>query len=386
MSNNTLFDDTSLIQSKLDQCGLVTIDEPRTYLISRTLVIHSHTRLVSAPGVIFRAAPNSRCALIENEHFATDGRDEDIHIEGGLWDGNCDEMGLDAFEETADYNRLGFAYDPAVFKGKLIRFAHIDNISLEKMTVKDPVSYGIQIADTRHFIVRDILFDYNNHFGTTDGVHINGPAEFGLIENIMGTTNDDMVSLTTVDEAHAEVTRGPIKNVEIRNISATDGYSGVRILSCGEPLLHVRVSGVYGSYRHNAVLVSQHNVHKGEPVWMDDISIEHVHAHKSALRLQPPCHIRWEKNAIETLAVVWFAFGSRVGNALVRDIYRYEDTETNGALIKLDKDVQIDRLVMENVSQSCREGINPPLIDNKATVKTLLLSCIQDEASPSAIH
>ena len=385
MTTDTFHDDTSIIQSQLDQRGLVFITEARTYLISRTLIIRSHTRLVSAPGVVFRAAPNSRCALIENEHFATTGRDEDIHIEGGVWDGNCDERGLDAFEETADYNRLGFAYDPAVFKGKLIRFAHIDNISLEKMTVKDPVSYGIQIADTRHFITRDIIFDYNHHFGTTDGVHINGPAEFGLIENIMGTTNDDMVSLTTVDEAHAEVTRGPIKNVEIRNISATDGYSGVRILSCGEPLLHVRVSGVYGSYRHNAVLVSQHNVHKGEPVWMDDIAIEHVHAHKSGLRLQPPCHNRWEKNAIETLSIVWFAFGSRVGNAVVRDIYRYEDTETDGPLVRLDKDVQIDRLVMENISQTCRDGINPPLIDNQATIKTLLTSCIQDEASPSAL-
>ena len=99
-------------------------------------------------------------------------------------------------------------------------------------------------------------------------------------------------------------------------------------------------------------------------------------AHKSDLRLQPPCHTRWEKNAIETLAVVWFAFGSRVGNALVRDIYRYEDTETDGPLVRLDKDVQIDRLVMENVSQSCREGINPPLIDNQATIKTLLTSNI----------
>ena len=70
MTNDTLYDDTALIQTKLDQCGLVTITEQRTYLINRTLIIHSHTRLVSAPGVIFRAAPNSRCALIENEHFA----------------------------------------------------------------------------------------------------------------------------------------------------------------------------------------------------------------------------------------------------------------------------------------------------------------------------
>ena len=370
-------DDTSFIQSQLDRCGLVCISEPRTYLISRTLVIHSHTRLIVAPGVVFRAAPNSRCALLENEHFATNGRDEDIHIEGGLWDGNCDEMGLDAYEESEAHNRLGFPYDPALFKGKLIRFAHVEQISLEKMTVKDPVSYGIQIADVRHFIVRDLLFDYNNHFGTTDGVHINGPASFGLIENIMGNTNDDMVSLTTVDEAHAEVTRGPIKSVEIRNVSSEDGYSGVRLLSCGEPMLHIRVSGVYGSYRHNAVLVSQHDVHKGEPVWMDDISIEHVHAHKSGLRLQPPCHIRWEKDCIETLPIVWFAFGSRVGTALVRDVYRHEDTETNAPLVGMDADVQIDRLVLENISQTCRPGLNPPLIDNKAAVKNLLVSNIQ---------
>ncbi len=373
MTNTSFNDDTSFIQSQLDCCGLVCITEQRTYLINRTLVIHSHTRLVVAPGVVFRAAPNSRCALLENEHFAKDGRDVDIHVEGGLWDGNCDEMGLDAYEESEAHNRLGFEYNPAVFKGKLIRFAHVEQISLEKMTVKDPVSYGIQIADVRHFIVRDLLFDYNNHFGTTDGVHINGPASFGLIENIMGNTNDDMVSLTTVDEAHAEVSRGPIKNVEIRNVSSEDGYSGVRLLSCGEPLLHVRVCGVYGSYRHNAVLLSQHDVHKGEPIWMDDISIEHVHAHKSGLRLQPPCHIRWEKDCIETLPVVWFAFGSKVGTAIVRDVYRYEDTETNAPLVGMDADVQIDRLILENISQTCRPGINPPLIDNKATVKTLVV-------------
>ncbi|MBR0458760.1 MAG: hypothetical protein IJJ26_05955 [Victivallales bacterium] len=369
-----LIDDTSLLQQKLDQTGLVCIDEPRVYLLQRTLVIHSHTRLVAAPGVIFRAAPNSRCALIENEHFASQGkeRDEDIHLEGGLWDGNCDQMGLDPLEETAEHNRIGYAYDPAVFKGKLLRFAHVDHISLEKLTVKDPVSYGIQIADTHYFIVRDLLFDYNNHFGTTDGVHINGPAAYGLIENIMGVTNDDIVSLTTVDEAHAEVSRGTIRDIEIRNISAENGYSGIRLLSCGEPMLHVRISGVYGSFRHNAVLISQHNVHPGEPIWFDDITVEHVHAHKSGVRLQPPCHIRWEKDAIETLPVVWFAFGSRVGNATLRDIYRYEDTETDAPLVGLDPDVSVERLVLDNIAQSCKPGVTPPLIDNRATVRTLL--------------
>ena len=85
-----------------------------------------------------------------------------------------------------------------------------------------------------------------------------------------------------------------------------------------------------------------------------------------------------ERDCIETLPVVWFAFGSRVGNALVRDIYRYEETETNAPLVGMDGDVQIDRLVLDNISQTCRPGLNPPLIDNKATVKKLIASNIQE--------
>ena len=62
--------------------------------------------------------------------------------------------------------------------------------------------------------------------------------------------------------------------------------------------------------------------------------------------------IHWEKDCIETLPVVWFAFGKRVGTALVRDIYRYEETETNAPLVGMDGDVQIDRLLLENISKT----------------------------------
>ncbi len=235
-----------IIQEMLDRRGLVSITDQGCYIISKTLVIHSHTRLILAPGVTMKAAPLSRCALIENESFYGGG-DVDIAIEGGVWDGNCDEMGMDPFEETSVENRTHGKYDPHVFKGKMMRFAHIEHFSLEKMTVRNPVSYGIQVADARFFIIRDILFDYNCNFGTTDGVHINGPARFGLIENLSGVTNDDMVSLTSVDEAHAQVTRGPIDSVERRNIAAENGYSGVRLLSRGEPVTNIRISGVYGA-------------------------------------------------------------------------------------------------------------------------------------------
>ncbi|MBQ5742746.1 MAG: hypothetical protein IIV79_00970, partial [Clostridia bacterium] len=169
-----IHDDTLALQVLLDARGIVTVDRPGTYLVSKTLIIHYDTRLVLAPGVHLLAAPLSRSALIENEHFAGGGRDENIEIVGGIWDGNCDEMGLDAAYESE--HRLDDPYSPALFKGKLIRFAHIDRIVLQRMTVRNPVSYGIQIGDAYGFVVRDIFFDYNWHFGTTDGVHINGPS------------------------------------------------------------------------------------------------------------------------------------------------------------------------------------------------------------------
>ncbi|MBE6608757.1 MAG: hypothetical protein E7633_09410 [Ruminococcaceae bacterium] len=367
-----IHDDTPAIQELLDKCGTVYIDRPGTYLVSSTLIIHSNTRFILSPGAKLLAAPLSKCALIQNEHFA-DGsiRDENIEIIGGIWDGNCDEMGLDAVYEAK--HREDFPYSPSLFKGKLIRFAHIDRLSLEKMTVKDPVSYGVQIADANGFIVRDIYFDYNWHFGTTDGIHVNGPSYNGVIENLYGTTNDDMIGMTTIDETHAEVTMGEIVNVYIHNISAANGYSGVRLLSAGNfDMRNIHISGVYGDYRHNAVLVSHHNTRPNTRIWFDDIIIEHVRANKSSTPLGEDCFTFWEKGAIETLPVIWFEKGINVGNAILRDISRHETANTQGALIQLDKGAEIDRLIIDNVYQTLAPGVDAPKIKNEATIKELI--------------
>ena len=243
------------------------------------------------------------------------------------------------------------------------------------MTVRNPVSYGIQIADARGFVTRDIYFDYNWHFGTTDGVHINGPSYDGVIENLYGTTNDDMVSLTTIDETHAEVTTGEIVNVSIRNISARNGYSGIRLLAAGNfDIRCIHISGVYGEYRHNAVLVSHHNTRPGTKIWFDDITIEHVHAHKSGTPLTEDCFRFWEDGAIETLPVIWFEEGINMGKVILRDISRHETTDTQGALVQLDATARIDRLFAENISQTAAPGVTAPMWVNEADIKELILN------------
>ena len=362
-----LHDDTLAIQQMLDKRGIVTIETPGTYLITKTLIIHSNTRFVLSPGAHLILGDNTRCSIIQNEGFATGNRDENIEIVGGIWDGNCDGQGLDAVYEAE--HREDQPYSVDLFKGKLIRFAHINNLFLQKMTVKNPVSYGIQIADAVGFTVRDMYFDYNWHFGTADGVHINGPSYNGVIENCYGTTNDDMVALTTIDELHAEVSKGEIVNVTIRNVRAKNGFSGIRLLSAGDcPLREVYINGVYGDYRHNAVLVSHHYTRPNTPIWFDDIIIENVSASKTVKPLPDDCFTLWENNVIEELPLIWVEEGVNCGNMAIRNIRRVENAVTNGALIQIDKTAKIERLIIENVSQKILSDCNPPLIINEGTI------------------
>jgi len=364
-----IYDNTLALQQMLDERGIVSIDSPGTYLVSKTLIIHSNTRFILSPGAKLLAAPMSKCALIENEHFAGGGRDENIEIIGGIWDGNCDEMGLDCAYE-ADH-RLDDPYSPALFKGKLIRFCHIDRIVLTRMTVKDPVSYGIQIGDAKGFVVRDIFFDYNWHFCTTDGVHINGPAYDGVIENLAGTTNDDMVGMTTYDESHAECSLGNIENIYIHNLTARNGYSGVRLLS-GEnyDLKSVRIDGLYGTYRHHAVVISNHNNRPGK-CWFDDIVIENVFACKSDTPLGDFCYKKWEKNA-DRAAFFYFGKDAVCGNVTMRNIHRHQDQSTESIMFKFDDTCEIDRLLLDNVIQTVKEGVIAPLWKNEGKIHNLV--------------
>ena len=366
-----IHDDTLALQERLDQCGIVTVDKPGTYLVSKTLLIHSNTRFILSPGAKLLAAPLSRCSLIQNEHFGLGIRDANIEIIGGIWDGNCDQMGLDAVYEARHREDQPYSID--LFKGKLIRFAHIDNLVLEKMTVRNPVSYGIQIADAVGFVVRDMYFDYNWHFGTTDGVHINGPSYNGVVENLHGTTNDDMVALTTIDELHAEVTKGEIANIQIRNVSAKNGYSGIRLLSAGDyDIRCVHINGVYGDYRHNAVLISHHNTRPNTRIWFDDITVEHVHASKSTTPLSEDCFCLWERNSILKGPIIWIEKGIKAGRITLRDITRDEHAPTEAALIQIDATAEIDRLIAENIHQKLAPGITAPIWTNEATIAQLI--------------
>ena len=358
-----------ILQPLLDRGGTVDITEPGVYMVGKPLIIGSDTVLHLRAGVTVKAKDMSRCSLLENGSFTQNTYDRNIEIIGGIWDGNCDRQGIEPVSFAKDRNM--YAYDPHRFTGKLLRFAHVHGLIIRDAVIRDPVSYGIQIADTENFAVSDIHFDYNCHYGLTDGVHINGPAAHGMIRRVHGITNDDMVSLTPSDENHAEVTRGAISDVVIDGVHAENGYTGVRLLSSGDPLTDITVRNVSGTYRHNAVCLTHHNIHPGEPIWMDHILIDGVDASRSPWGLTNDCFTWWETGAFDGCPMVWVAEGVRIGTLAIRNVRRQEMTVSQARTVQIDREAVIDRLTVSALSHHFLHGKKIPVLSVEGTVKEL---------------
>ncbi|MBR0327454.1 MAG: hypothetical protein IIX09_06580, partial [Clostridia bacterium] len=60
------------------------------------------------------------------------------------------------------------------------------------------------------------------------------------------------------------------------------------------------------------------------------------------------------------------------------DITRHECTQTNAPLVKIDEGAEINRLVADNIHQTCAEGVNPPCFKNEGTIRASVIRDVQE--------
>ena len=71
-------------------------------------------------------------------------------------------------------------------------------------------------------------------------------------------------------------------------------------------------------------------------------------------------------------AIIQFECGARCGNIVIRDICRREEQATAAPLLKISADTVIDRLVLENISQSAADGVSLTTIEIDGEIKELI--------------
>ena len=285
-----IHDDLPAIQEMLDS-GMTLVYLPpvgKNYLITGTIYMHSNQELRLDRYTTIRLAPNSNCSMIED---AGDREwNENISVSGGIWDMNGgnqapnpyhfitpgindDLLGRDYYKKInytfeADYKMPGYT-------GFCFRFYKVKGFSFSNLTIKNPVTYGLQIAYVDDFTVENIYFDYK--IGTPklwnmDGVHVEGYCSNGYIRNLKGICHDDMVAITSDDGCF-----GPIENVVVDGVYAYNTHSAVRLLSRINPVKNIHVTNIYGSYYVYCVSLSKYTTEPGVSGF-ENITIDNVYA------------------------------------------------------------------------------------------------------------
>lgn len=380
-------DDTAAIQARLDSgASLVCLPPPKKeYLISRPLVIGSGQELRLDRLTRIRLAPGSDCLMICNRARGTKGRDRNVILTGGIWD--FDNLRQSPNPGHRDKARPPLppvkfpkSFDPNFYFGIAISFNQVDGLRIRDVSVRNPVTYAIELARVTDFDVERIVFDFpdcNPIHSNMDGVHVDGDCRFGRITDIRGTTWDDLVALNACDGTFSPGP-GPITDIDIDGLYAEYGHTAVRLLSASPaaPVKRVTIRNVHGNYFRYAVgltyffwngMFDDHGV-------MDDITIENCFVAKA---LQPS-----DLHKLQPMAPIFVDGRLRIGSLTIRNLCREERTEALPTIDVHDQ-ARIETLTIRDCRQVNR--LNEPMTflrRGKDSIRTLIRDNVQFVDAP----
>lgn len=335
-------DDTAGLQAALDS-GASTVCLPRPpvhYLISRMLRLHSGQTLQLDRNATVRLADHAHAYMLGNADPATGNAG--ITVLGGIWDGNNEH-------QTCDYHQgIGWPapFEPQRYLGVLMQFNRVTDLRVANLTLKDPETFGVQVANLTRFTFEDITFDYNMLRHNMDGVHLHGNCRQGRIANLKGATNDDMVALNADDGPMFELSRGPIEDIVVDGLWADNGYTAVRLLSAGSPVRRVRLANIFGSYRYNVVSFTHHNVHPGATSTFADVVIDGVFCAKPTEPL--PGEVNKDEWGCHHAPLIWFAAGTQTENVQLTHLLRRERLKGAPPSVGIDKNATVGHLAIRD--------------------------------------
>jgi hypothetical protein len=358
-----IHDDTNALQTILDSgMGVIHIPAPeKSYLISRCLKIHSNTSLMLDRFTHIRLADHSDCMMIQNV-----GRNaENISIIGGIWDLNNKNQRSNphrdgTYKNLRDYNDS--------YMGVIMRFFGVKNFVLTSLTLKDPISFAVQMACMTNFTVKDIIFDFN--YGNPDavnmdGIHLDGGCRLGTISNLQGACYDDLVALNA-DDFYS----GPLEDILVDGIFAHDCHSAVRLLSCGSAVRRIHISNVFGTYYQYCIGVTKYWNDIPNYGWFDQLHLSNIFASK-AVR-----HDIYGKKGTYVYALIWIDSHLQVNNLHISQLHRREEIIPIPTIM-VEKDTEVKNLSVIHASQENSTGEKFPFIRNDGKIGNLFLENIQ---------
>ena len=373
-------DDTAAIQQRIDSglCELILPAPEKFYLISKTLELPSNFRLVLPRYAEIRLADGSDCFMIRNRQpneaktgfFNTsipieeEDYSRNIEIYGGIW--NLNNLGQSPNPMWVP------GAGPEGYIGFGMVFYAVKGFKLSNMTLKDPVNFAATLDRVEYFTVEDIDFDFNDGNPVPvnmDGIHLNGNCHYGVIRNLKGACYDDTVAINS-DEG----SDGPITNIEVSGIWATQCHSAVRLLTGRNIVEHIHIHDIYGTYFQYCVgFTNQAN--RAVTGHFAHITIEKIYASKA------PRYSKYMKDGMGIFALFFFEKGCCVRDLSVSDFHRKE-AENPFPAFDFEPESSVGQLNLERIYTENQTGKEMPLMRVSGKIEKLNSRIIFTENDP----
>ncbi|NCA67794.1 MAG: hypothetical protein EOM87_07015 [Clostridia bacterium] len=352
-----LHDDTAAIQERIDSSKVFELPVPENfYLISKPLCVHSDFVFKADANTVIRLAPNSDCMMLCGNHL------KNVVINGGKWDM---QNTLQAPNPLVTYTYGQIKHDDMDdrYLGVAMRFFDISNFTFKNSTLRNPVTFGVQLTKIFQFTIDSITFDYdvgNPILGTMDGVHLESGCSFGRITNLKGKTFDDLLAINADDFYYGDIT-----DIAVDGIFSDGGHSAIRFLSSGSNVKRISVQNIFGTFYQYCIGITKYYFlgDKTKRGQYDMISIRNIYASK---------HYRYPDFYTPESYVYPLIYIEKeldIRNLLISELHRRED-ETDVETIFVDSDTVIENLCIENCSYENKVG-NAPFLVNRGQIKQL---------------
>ena len=125
--------------------------------------------------------------------------------------------------ERLGYGASGCYDENDSFKGvsTCFLFSGVNNLTLKNIVFRNTAGFACQIGRINGFLIENIAFE--NCFA--DGLHVNGGVRNGVIKNLSGYTEDDLIALNAYDWDNSTINFGCIENIVVDGVKSVNGAS-----------------------------------------------------------------------------------------------------------------------------------------------------------------
>ena len=192
------------------------------YYIDRPLIIGSDTKIFADEKAEIILVKGVKTLLLRNKSVV-DGSDfkiaadapvdNNVTVCGGIWG--------EENEERLGYGSSGCFDENDSLKGvsTCFLFSGVNNLTLKNIVFRKTAGFACQIGRVNGFSIENVAFEKC----FADGLHVNGGVKNGVVKNLSGHTEDDLVALNAYDWDNSTINFGSIENVVVDEVYSAGG-------------------------------------------------------------------------------------------------------------------------------------------------------------------